>query len=122
MSEFELLQLVASWSELTHLSEAAYLTLLFAYLAAAQLVGAKLSRAQLIIVTIIYSVAVLRTIAAHFAQISHLVDFGDQLSELGSVHTVQVPRFSPYMIVSLWVIGFGASLIYMYSCRRSHRA
>lgn len=119
MTEFELLQLVANWSELANLTETTFLTLLFAYLAAAHFVGARLSRLQLVLVTAIYAVAVLRTGRAHLAQLSRILQLGDQLTELQSAYSVHVPTFGPYAIMTIWIAGFAASLLYMRTCRRS---
>ena len=118
MTEFELLQLVGDWSELSATTETTFLTLLFAYLLAAHFVGRALTRAQVFVVTAIYSVAILRTVAAYFRQMSRVLEFGDQLREVGSAYALQIPAFAPYLMATIWLIGFGASLFFMRTCRK----
>jgi formate hydrogenlyase subunit 3/multisubunit Na+/H+ antiporter MnhD subunit len=119
MTEFELLQLIRDWSELSATTEATFLTLLFAYLLAAYFVGRALTRTQLYVLTAIYSVAILRTVAAYFRQLSRVLEFGDQLGDLGSSYTLRIPAFAPYVMATIWLVGFGASLFFMRTCRRA---
>jgi hypothetical protein len=124
MTEYELIEAYqgaeASWQA----SASIFISIVFAYLAAAYFVGAKLTRSQVVIVTGLYTVFCLLMLSMLGSILSRLTQFGTEILEFSPERSV---AGGPTRIggLALWgsvfVSAYVAGLVFMFQIRRSAR-
>ena len=119
MSEYEIIDLLQQrYSELGALS-AQFFTLVSAYVVAAYLVGDRLSRIQLLIITVLYVIWAAANSAAVWNAMNTTIFYLKNLSEMGS--TFPDTSSVPVTISYLFLVQGGSvvgSLYFMWSTRR----
>ncbi len=119
MTEYELADLFTSLSAEAGRSTMDFVTVLFAYLVVAHLVGATLDRAYVAIVTVIYSIFAIWPILGTYQAGSMMYNITQAHQELSQTLGLSVdfnPGYVPFVVLgSAWIL----SLAYMYRVRKN---
>lgn len=141
MTEYEALDLQLQRWELLHQNEemlllviTLYLTIMFAYLVAAFFAGAKLSKGQVLIGSVIFTAAAAFTVSQIISYLSemhnqtmaigkHYIEMASEFKKPGylemanDISQTAIFDWSDAIIISLLVAGIVASLYFMWSVR-----
>ena len=121
MTEAEMFEMAAMYISNSITAFSAYLTIVFAYLAATYFVGANLSRIQTTILTVLFVVASTVTLMTFRTQSIVVIHFQSQLSSINDVFTLgnaPVAHYLSRVIIPLFGAGIFASLFFMFDIRR----
>jgi hypothetical protein len=120
MTEYEIIDLLQTrFSEMGQVS-ALYFTVVSAYLAAAYIVGSKLSRNQLFIISTLYVLWATGTITSIYGAMTACVAYQTALVDLGSIYPETGGRLVIYtsIFMAMQSIGILVSLYFMWSVRQ----
>ncbi|MEP5623328.1 MAG: hypothetical protein ABJP82_12215 [Hyphomicrobiales bacterium] len=120
MTEYELGEMLHAQSAQMWQAGQMYFTLVSAYLVVGYLVGGKLSRAQVGVITGLYLVWIASIVTGQFASGEAYVNLQRELREMGSLATSTGSHESPITIFSfifVQIVGVIASLWFMWSVR-----
>ena len=119
MSEYEILDLVASNGESLSSSFSVYLSLMSAYLAVGYLVGAKLSKAQFICLSLLFFYGAGGQALGQFNINKQNAELFVRLAEIRALNAFESQYVANGMTWSaVMALGVIAALIYMWSVRR----
>ena len=119
MSEYEILDLVASNGESLSSSFSVYLSLMSAYLAVGYLVGAKLSKAQFICLSLLFFYGAGGQALGQFNINTQNAELFARLAEIRALNAFESQYVANGMTWSaVMALGVFAALIYMWSVRR----
>ena len=123
MSEYELIDAYQSVEVSFQSGVSLFVSIVFAYVATAYFVGAKLTRTQVVIVTVLYTVFCAAFLVMSASQLERLMEFGAEIREFSPERTFASSRNLIGGLVrwgSVFLGAYFAGLIFMFQVR--HRA
>ena len=117
MTEYELLDLVGTWKADTVSNGTSFISILFAYILAAYFAGAKLTRSQVVIVTILMLWHCSLTLFQIQLNMQSMIEYHELIRAEWSAPAVRNGMIMKWVIGTGSVISILAALCFMWSVR-----
>ena len=119
MTEAELWDVFLGFTEVVNTTMSILITVVFAFLTAIYLVGAKLTRMQLVIIVGVYSVFFLIYLVAFSSQLLQAVEFAWEIEQVNPIRNLGVNIINWSVIVGVYLIFYAATMVFMVQIRRN---
>ena len=117
MTEFEIGEALTSNMGIVIEALSIYLTITSAYLVVAYLVGDKLARSQVVVVSTLFIVATLTAVSAMIGHGMRIVEHSQSLAQLNPDRIYTGTMATPVIMIFLMLSGIVASLKFMWDVR-----
>ncbi|MEP5570047.1 MAG: hypothetical protein ABJN62_19560 [Halioglobus sp.] len=117
MTEYELEDALTSTTVASLEAFSMYVTILASYLVVAYLAGSKLTTQQMFIVSVLFAVSSLLATWSAFSYMERSIPFADALELLNPERRYGAQPSTQYWMLTLMLLGVGASLKFMWDVR-----
>jgi hypothetical protein len=118
MTEAELIEAITSYMSMGQGSVTTLLTLLSAYLIVAYLAGEKLTRPQIVVVNVIYTLVMIGSSAGAYGSFSRAAHYAAELKAIQPDDVIFLSQFNAVSSLILYISCLCASLWFMWNVRR----